>query len=204
MQRPRAAEGDEREVARIVAALDRDDAQRAQHLGVHDRDDRRRVDLAERTLRRLAIELEAARQLLGQPAEQEVRVRDGRARAAPARSRPARARRPRSRARRAARRPRRPRRSSRRRRRPCAGRRSAGGPGSRPTSRCALRSASPPEIRATSVDVPPMSKRDRVLHARRAAPRSRRRRRPPPARRAARTRDGQPPPRPSRLRRRSA
>ena len=36
VERTGAAERDEREPARIVAALDRDDAQRAQHLSVHD------------------------------------------------------------------------------------------------------------------------------------------------------------------------
>ena len=39
---PGAAEGDEREVARVVAALDGDEPERAQHLGVDDVDDRLR------------------------------------------------------------------------------------------------------------------------------------------------------------------
>ena len=42
VQRPGAAERDEREVGRIVPALDRDNSQRAQHLRVDDVDDRRR------------------------------------------------------------------------------------------------------------------------------------------------------------------
>src|SRR5947208_12612306 len=36
MQRARTAEGDERELARVVATLDRDDAQGPQHLGIDD------------------------------------------------------------------------------------------------------------------------------------------------------------------------
>ena len=61
MQRPGAAEGDEREVARVVTALDRDDAQRAQHLGVDDVDDRRGVDAVERAFGRVPVELDAVR-----------------------------------------------------------------------------------------------------------------------------------------------
>ncbi len=60
VQRPRAAERDEREVGRIVPALDGDDAQGAQHLGVHDLDHVGRVDAGERLLRRSAVELEPA------------------------------------------------------------------------------------------------------------------------------------------------
>ena len=56
VQRPRSAERDEREVSRIVAALDRHDPQRAQHLRVYRCDDGRGVDVAERSLRRLAIQ----------------------------------------------------------------------------------------------------------------------------------------------------
>ena len=52
MQRPGAAVRDERELARIVPTLDRDDAQRAQHLRVHDLDHRSRIDPGERALRR--------------------------------------------------------------------------------------------------------------------------------------------------------
>ena len=39
MHRPGAAERDQRELARIMAALDRDDAQRLGHAGVDDLDD---------------------------------------------------------------------------------------------------------------------------------------------------------------------
>ena len=51
VQRPGAAERDERELAWVVAALDADDAQRALHLGVDDGDhvggiDRRRARAA--------------------------------------------------------------------------------------------------------------------------------------------------------------
>ena len=63
VQRPGAAERDEREVARVVAALDRDDAKRTQHLGVDDRDDRRRVDPTEGALGRVPVELDPAREL---------------------------------------------------------------------------------------------------------------------------------------------
>ena len=79
MQRPGAAERDEREVARIVAALDRDDAQRAEHLRVHDVDHRLRIDVAERALGRRAIEHEAARELGREAPEQQIRIGDGRA-----------------------------------------------------------------------------------------------------------------------------
>ena len=82
MQRAGAAVRDEGEIARVVAALDRHDAQRAQHLCVHDLDDRGRIDPVERGCGCIAVEDEAARQLLRQPVEQEVRVRHGRAAAA--------------------------------------------------------------------------------------------------------------------------
>ncbi len=79
VQRSCAAVCDEREVARIVPTLDGDDAQRAQHLGVHDLDDRRRVDSRERTFSGSAVENEPARERIRQPSEQEVRVGHGRA-----------------------------------------------------------------------------------------------------------------------------
>ena len=63
VQRPGAAERDEREIARIVPALDRHDSQRTQHLRVDDVDDRRRIDPVERTLGGRAVELDAAREL---------------------------------------------------------------------------------------------------------------------------------------------
>jgi uncharacterized membrane protein YbhN (UPF0104 family) len=50
MERAGAAEGDERELPRIVAALDRDEAQRPQHLRVDDFDRLGRVDSLERAL----------------------------------------------------------------------------------------------------------------------------------------------------------
>ena len=83
MQRAGAAEGDERELARVVAALDRDEPQRAQHLRVDDLDRLGRVDPVERALGRLAVELEPAGQARGKPAEQEVRVGHRRPRPAP-------------------------------------------------------------------------------------------------------------------------
>src|SRR5439155_10533994 len=58
MDRARTAEGDEREVARIVAALDRDDSEGSKHLRIDDLDDGQRVDVAERTLGRAAVEAE--------------------------------------------------------------------------------------------------------------------------------------------------
>ena len=58
VQRAGASVGDEREVARIVAALDRDDAQSAEHLRVDDVDDGGRVDLAERAGRGVGVEVE--------------------------------------------------------------------------------------------------------------------------------------------------
>ena len=80
MERPRPAEGDERELPRIVPALDRDEPQRAQHLGVHDRDDRGR-DRSRRAHAR--PRRDRARRppasSVGQPSEDEVRIRDGRA-----------------------------------------------------------------------------------------------------------------------------
>ncbi len=81
MQGAGAAERDDREVPRVVAALDRDDAQRPKHLGVDDADHRVRVDRPHRTLRGVAIEPQAARELLRQPPEQQVRVGHRRQRA---------------------------------------------------------------------------------------------------------------------------
>src|SRR5207244_1395475 len=82
VQRAGAAEGDERESARIVAALYGDHAQRAQHLRVDNVDDVRRVDVAERTLGRLTVELDSAGEALWQASEQEVGVGHRRLRAA--------------------------------------------------------------------------------------------------------------------------
>ena len=58
MQRARAAERDECELAWIVAALDRDDAQRAEASRVDDVDDTARVDPFERALGGVGVELE--------------------------------------------------------------------------------------------------------------------------------------------------
>ena len=84
MQWARAAERDEREAGGIVSALDGDDAQRAQHLGVHDVDYCGGVDPVQRTFGGGPVELHAAREALRQTAEQEVRVRDRRLRPTPA------------------------------------------------------------------------------------------------------------------------
>jgi hypothetical protein len=83
VQWARAAERDQRELARIVPALDRDDAQRPQHLRVHDLDDLGRIKAFERALGGSPIERYVARQLRGQPPEQQVRIGDGRPSAAP-------------------------------------------------------------------------------------------------------------------------
>ncbi len=84
VQRAGAAEGDEREVPRIVATLDRHDPQRPQHLGVHDVDDVGRVDVPERARRGVAVELEPAREPLREPAEEQVGVGHRRLLSAPA------------------------------------------------------------------------------------------------------------------------
>ena len=140
-----AAEGDERELARIVAALDRDEPQRAQHLGVHDLDRLGRVDSRRtRARQRSRSSSSPPASRAREPAEQQVRVGHRRPRAARVRSRRAPDRRRRSRARRAARRRGRARRSSRRRRRPSAGRPSAAAAASRRPRAPTLRPASPP------------------------------------------------------------
>ena len=94
VQRPRAAEGDEPEVARVVAALDRHDAQRGVHVLVGDVDDRLRgghgVDaqpLGDRRhgpLGRLDVERQAPAELgpAREPAEHDVGVGDRRLRPA--------------------------------------------------------------------------------------------------------------------------
>jgi hypothetical protein len=89
VQRPRTAERDEREVARVETALDGDDAQRAEHLGIHDLDDGRRLERAHRVLRCVAVELDSSSEPLRKPSEQEVRVGNGRVRStAPVARRP--------------------------------------------------------------------------------------------------------------------
>ena len=96
VERPGAAVGDEREVARVVAALDGDEAQRARHVLVHDREDslrgllgRREAhrvgDRLHRGARRLDVERHlAAEQLRRQVPEHDVRVGHRRQLAAPA------------------------------------------------------------------------------------------------------------------------
>ena len=96
VERPGAAVGDEREVARVVAALDGDEAQRARHVLVHDREDslrglldRREAhrvgDRLDRGARRLDVERHlAAEQLRRKVTEHDVRVGHGRQLAAPA------------------------------------------------------------------------------------------------------------------------
>ena len=86
VQRAGAAERDQRVVARIVALLDRDEAQRADHVLVDDVVDAERgvlgilaerlADLFHRLLRELAVERHVAAQLLqlGEIAEHDVRV----------------------------------------------------------------------------------------------------------------------------------
>ena len=89
VQRARAAEGDEREVARIVAALHRDEAQRAGHVLVDDREDavggllEREVhgvgDLLHGSARALDVERHlAAQEARRQVADDDVRVGHGR------------------------------------------------------------------------------------------------------------------------------
>ena len=114
VQRPRAAEGDERELARVVPALDGDDPQGARHVLVDDLQDalRRLVDrqadglrhLRDGGARRLRVERHlAADQARRQVADDDVGVRDRRRRAALAVGRRARAPRRPTPARRAAR-----------------------------------------------------------------------------------------------------
>ena len=74
MQRPGAAERDEREVARIEPLLDRDDAQRAHHLRVHDVDHAGGVDASQRSLGGLRVELDPAGQGRRQAPEEKIRV----------------------------------------------------------------------------------------------------------------------------------
>ena len=56
MERPRAAESDERQSPRVDAALDRHDPQRPCHVGVHDLDDASRVEVAKRPLGQRSVE----------------------------------------------------------------------------------------------------------------------------------------------------
>ena len=90
MERPRASEGDERELGRVEAALDRDQAQGAHHAGVDDLDHRSRgaphvvaeggSDRRERALGAVGMERHAAaEEAIGpQPPEHDVRIGDGR------------------------------------------------------------------------------------------------------------------------------
>ena len=95
VQRPGAAVGDERELARVVAALDGDEPQRTGHVLVDDREDplgglldrgeaHRVGDRLHGRPRRLDVELHlAAEQPRRQVAEDDVRVGDGRLRRRP-------------------------------------------------------------------------------------------------------------------------
>ena len=74
MERPCAAERDQHEVARVEALLHGHEAERAHHLGVDDFDHCGGIELAERTRRGIGVQHDAARQLGGQAAEQEIRV----------------------------------------------------------------------------------------------------------------------------------
>ncbi len=74
MKRPRAAEGDECEVAWIASSLDRDHPNRTQHLRIHDVDHVSRLQPVERLLRGRAIQLQAVREPRRKPPEQEIRV----------------------------------------------------------------------------------------------------------------------------------
>ncbi len=148
VQRPGAAEREQREVARVVAAREAHHADRAGHLVVGDADDRRRgrgrveaerrADLldergADRIERDGVLDRE---QPVGiEAAEDDVGVGDRHAPAAAAVADRPRRRRPRSPGRRAASPKRRPKRSSRRRRRSCGRRPSARGSASRTRAR---------------------------------------------------------------------
>ena len=186
VQRPGAAERDEREVARIVAALDRDDAQRAQHLRVDDLDDGRGVERRRARARRprgRARRPPASR--VRQAAEQEVRVGHGRLRPAAAVAGRARVGARALAARRAARRPRR-RQTIEPPPAPTVWMSTVGSRIGRPRDDAlarALGRAADDQAdvgrRAAHVE------RDRVLEARPARRRAPRRRRPPPARRRA-------------------
>ena len=145
MHGPRAAEADEHEVARVVAALDGDEAERVHHRRVRDLDDPVRglddveaerlgaalLDRARARPRRRGAISPPRKYVRVEPPEHEVRVGDGRLGAAAPVADRARGRRRRCAARRAARRRSRPRRSSRRPRRSRRGRSPACGSGSR-------------------------------------------------------------------------
>src|SRR5215211_7075531 len=75
---PRAAERNQREVAWIPTTLDRNDAQRAEHLRVDDADHVGWVEAGQCPLSCGGVELEAVRERRRKPAEQQVRVGDGR------------------------------------------------------------------------------------------------------------------------------
>ena len=170
VHRPGAAERHQREAARVDAALDRDHAQRPDHLLVRDPDDPlgggQRVESelggepADRRLGGAGVELDPAgeRRVGAQVAEQQVGVGDRRLGRRRARSRRARARRPPSAGRPAARRRRRASRSSRRRRRPCARRPSAAGSRGRRSRASRSAARGPSSTTQTSQEVPPMSR----------------------------------------------
>ena len=74
VQRPRAAERDEGEVAGVVPLLHRDDTKGPEHLGVDDLDHSCGVDVSERSLGRGDVEHEPAGQDGREPAEEQIRV----------------------------------------------------------------------------------------------------------------------------------
>src|SRR5262245_13044980 len=82
MQRSRTPERDERQSARIMSTLDRNNANRAHHLGVDGLDDSLGVEIAERTLGSGPVQAHPAGEGLRKPPEGEVRVSDRRTRAA--------------------------------------------------------------------------------------------------------------------------
>ena len=162
VQRPGAAEGDQREARGVDAALDRHrpHAPAPSPRRPPRRHPRRTTPAASSARRgRVAVERGRARGTRRRPGCGRARGRRRSPSARPHRGRstPARDRRRRSRARRRARRRRRCGRSSRRRRRWCGCRAPAGAPGSRRDRAPGAGSGTPPSTRHTSVLVPPMS-----------------------------------------------
>ena len=188
VQRARAPERDEREVARVETLLDGDDAQRPHHLGVDDVDHGGRVELAERSLAQRPRRARSRRAAtLGQASEQEVGVGHGRRARRRSRSTPGPGSAPRALGADAhALRPRPARRSTRRRLRPCAPRASAAGPGSRRRRARALAARLRRRSRRRRWTFRPCRRtaRSRIRRAQRCV---RRRRHPRPGPRAART-----------------
>src|SRR4029078_7712791 len=84
MQRAGAAERDQRELTRIVTSLDRDHADRTEHLRIDRLDHVRGLDADEWPRSRVGVQLEATRQRRWKAAEQKVGVGDRRRRPAAA------------------------------------------------------------------------------------------------------------------------